>query len=234
MASSLKPFPAEDWSEPLRDFMTRELKHLPTDWLVKRRVTLEPPSAKRLAADLKKEKVARLDRSKRAHAIAAQAQDVTTGMFTLLRQRRAVPLKCPATSALMSAANGDLLAVVFYFKTEFNAARPSAYEPDIRPMFAKPDPDFPGHPSYPSGHAAQSRIYALVLAELFPKLRQELIAIADDIAYNREVAGVHFEADSDAGKSLADQVFKLLMDQPAFARLIPLARAEWPECRDLR
>lgn len=234
MSISLKPFPAEDWSEPLRDFMTRELKHLPADWLLKRRITIEPPSATRLAADLEKEKVARLERPKRAHAIVAQAQDITAGMFMLLRQRRSASLKCPATSALIAAANGDLLAVVFYFKSEFNAARPSTYAPDIRPMFAKPDPEYPGHPSYPSGHAAQSRIYALVLAELFPKLREELIAIADDIAYNREVAGVHLEADSDAGKSLADQVFKLLMEQPAFARLVPLARAEWPECRDLR
>ena len=234
MPRTLKPFPAEDWSEPLREYITGELKYLPADWLEQQLITLAPPDAKRLAADLKREKLARQKRPQRAQAIIAQAQDVTTGMFTLLRQRRSAPLKCPATFALINAANDELLPVVYYFKTEFNAARPGTYAPEIRPMFAKPDPDFPGHPSYPSGHAAQSRLCALLFAALFPKLEQALIAMADDIAYNREVAGVHFEADSDAGKLLADQVFNLLMAQPSFKRLLPLARAEWPENRDMR
>lgn len=232
--AGLKPFPGEDWSAPLRKYSLGELKYLPADWREKQRIKIKAPDAKNLKCDCDSVIAAKKERPVRVHAISAQAQDITLGMFALLSARRPVKLDCPATSALLDAADIDLLPVLFYFKTEFNAARPSAYIPDLDPMFAKPHPNFPGHPSYPSGHAAQSRLFALVLGAAFPGLKSQLLGLADDIAFNREVAGVHFSSDSAAGKSLADQVFKLLMQQPAFTRLLPLVRAEWPENHDLR
>ncbi|MFG6430654.1 phosphatase PAP2 family protein [Roseateles sp. LYH14W] len=230
----LKPFPAEDWTPVFREYIGKELKYLPPDWLDKKLIEILPPDESTLKAQCAKVIAAKGERQMRLHGILGQVEGLHLGLMALVRARRPVALDTPITFRLLNAANDELLPVLFYFKTEFNAARPSAYIKDLNPMFARPDPNYPGHPTYPSGHAAQSRLFALVLGAMFSKLGADLITLANDVAYNREVAGVHFEADSEAGQDLAAKVFKLLMSNPKFACMVSLAQAEWPENKDLR
>lgn len=227
----LKPFPAEDWVSGYREYMARELKFLPPDWLDKGLIQIDAPQESALAAECDSVREAKAKRPQLLQAITGQAEGMYRGLKLMLGSNRPVELETPMTARLMNAANDELLPVLFYFKTEFNAARPSAYIKDLNPMFAKPDTNYPGHPTYPSGHAAQSWMFALLFGKMFPHLEPGLKDLARDIAYNRVIAGVHFEADSEAGRAVAEQLFKFLMDQPKFSCLVKQARAEWPEAK---
>ena len=75
--------------------------------------------------------------------------------------------------------------------------------------------DTPGYAAFPSGHATQAFLAARLLATLGAHpvggvIDMQLQALAIRVAQNREVAGVHFAADSSAGRvlgeSLADYV----------------------------
>ncbi|PTT92878.1 hypothetical protein DBR42_01175 [Pelomonas sp. HMWF004] len=202
---------------------------MPADWLSAGRITLAAPLPARLAGDLQLIESLATQRDAKIQAITTQAESFTAPMFGLLRSTRSVSLDAPVTMQMVNEAFNDLFPVLFYFKSEYNAARPVSYVPSLNPVFAKP-----GHPTYPSGHAAQSRLIALTLGAMFNALELQWLAMADEIALNREIAGVHFRADTEAGQQLADRVFILLMAQPAFSRLLPLARAEWPEIAHLR
>lgn len=62
----------------------------------------------------------------------------------------------------------------------------------------------PGHQSAPSGHAAVAYLLAGLLAPLQPTAlsRERMFVAAATIATNRELAGVHFASDSQAGQAL--------------------------------
>jgi acid phosphatase (class A) len=83
----------------------------------------------------------------------------------------------------------------------------------------------PGGYSYPSGHAAISRVYALILMELAPAHRNEFITRANDAALNRVIGGVHHPSDIAAGKRLADHIYPMLKRDPAFAAQLERMRS---------
>ena len=75
----------------------------------------------------------------------------------------------------------------------------------------------PGHDSWPSGHATESFLIARLLSR-FAKgsgggadVEPQMMAIAQRIAENREVAGVHFLADSTAGRVLGDTLARFVL-----------------------
>lgn len=78
--------------------------------------------------------------------------------------------------------------------------------------------------SYPSGHTVIARLTALALSDLVPARRAEFMARADEAALDRVIAGVHHPADLAAGKQLADEIYPLLLKNPAFAADMEQAR----------
>ena len=58
-------------------------------------------------------------------------------------------------------------------------------------------------PSYPSGHATQAYLLAGILSKENPDHRENLMAIAAEVAQSRLKAGVHFPTDNEFGKVLA-------------------------------
>jgi acid phosphatase (class A) len=70
--------------------------------------------------------------------------------------------------------------------------------------------------AYPSGHAAISRLFALILTDLVPERRAEFFARADEAALNRVIGGVHHPSDIEAGKRVADLIYPELLKNPAF------------------
>ena len=116
------------------------------------------------------------------------------------------------------------LMVVIYYKQMFNRGRPQQVCPAIMPIIPGPM-----HPSYPSGHSLQSHMIAEALASLVPGARDLLVALADRIGHNREIAGVHFKSDTDAGRDIALQAFRILADGakcPIFAKTLAAAQVE--------
>ena len=61
-------------------------------------------------------------------------------------------------------------------------------------------------PAYPSGHAMQSRFLLKIVAFNFPKYKDEIKKLANDIAFTRIVMGVHFQSDNDFGFKIADKL----------------------------
>jgi membrane-associated phospholipid phosphatase len=101
-----------------------------------------------------------------------------------------------------------------------------------------PPIDVPGHASYPSGHATESYLLAGMLAQVMPPAASTetevnnpdstpLRRLAERVARNREVLGLHYPSDSKAGKYLGDQSLGLLLNCPSVQYLIPIARNEW-------
>jgi PAP2 superfamily len=107
-------------------------------------------------------------------------------------------------------------------KKIYNRVRPSYLDATLKPATA-----IPPHPAYPSGHAAQAYLRALILSELDPKNRDTYLQAAKRIARNREIAGLHYPSDSKAGAILASQLHKKLMENPYFLNHLKQAKAEW-------
>jgi hypothetical protein len=53
--------------------------------------------------------------------------------------------------------------------------------------------------------------------------------LADRIARNREILGLHYRSDSEAGKELAQKTIALFKECPTVQRLMLQAVAEWRE-----
>lgn len=86
-------------------------------------------------------------------------------------------------------------AVIQAGKRSFKRPRPFMLEPRIEPVVAKPPND-----SYPSGHTMWARAAGLILANMLPEYREEILARADEYSFNRVVAGVHYPTDVEGGK----------------------------------
>jgi hypothetical protein len=69
----------------------------------------------------------------------------------------------------------------------------------------------PGHASFPSGHSTQAHLMALCMGDVLatlPGAQQQVVTddlwtLADRIARNREIAGLHYESDTQAGRAIA-------------------------------
>lgn len=69
-------------------------------------------------------------------------------------------------------------------------------------------------PSYPSGHCFQSKIYAEVLGNMYPKYYKALNELANDIMWSRQYMGAHYPSDSEFALYAAEVVMK----HPEFAK----------------
>jgi hypothetical protein len=134
--------------------------------------------------------------------------------------------------------------VAMYYKRLYERARPSQLSPTLMPPIA-----VPGHASYPSGHATQAYLLSALLGTVMPNVVTAklpptntayggtkpdtlLDRLAERVARNREVLGVHYCSDSVAGRLLAGKTFDLLQQcaavNTAGTGAIAMAKAEWP------
>jgi membrane-associated phospholipid phosphatase len=79
--------------------------------------------------------------------------------------------------------------------------RPAQLDPEVKPVFAAP-----GHPSFPSAHGCFSTAAATVLADAFPRDREELLALGREAAEARIWAGIHYRFDIEAGEEIGRKV----------------------------
>jgi hypothetical protein len=153
--------------------------------------------------------------------IVAQADSAVNYWLALLGITRQTK---PQTAMLLKIAGhiGELVAM--YYKNFFKRPRPSTVCPALQPPFGPP-----GHPSFPSSHALQGKLFSLCLEEAtrprnmaapLPALgpspyTRQLEWLAHRVAVNRERAGVHYPSDSRAGRHIARNLFPLLIVDPA-------------------
>ena len=99
----------------------------------------------------------------------------------------------------------EITPVVMSIKRTYDRVRPSLLDNRIKPSI-----EVPGHPAYPSGHSIQCYIAYNYLKKKYPEREDEFLKIADKIAKNREIAGVHYKSDTKYGKLLAEKIFELI------------------------
>lgn len=141
----------------------------------------------------------------------------------------------PATTRLMEVCLRIAQFTAMFYKKKFHRPRPSQISPWLLPPIA-----VPGHASYPSGHATEASLQAQCLKQVLldaatgsPSAAYnaaDLTAIdlmADRIARNREVMGLHYPSDSAAGVVLATALMPMVTACPAVSALIAEAAAEW-------
>jgi acid phosphatase (class A) len=129
----------------------------------------------------------------------------------------------PATYQLIRVARRVGEVVVMCLKNHYQEARPSQVCPAIMPLLGPPV-----HPSFPAGHAIQSHLISTCLYEAgrARNQREMLFDLSRRISKNRVIAGVHYEADIDAGVIAADECFKLLREGELFTELLSDAQKE--------
>ena len=212
-------YPDAAWNPDYKNYLRRKPVWVRDDW--KQSIIIPtPPSLEETAKEIEAMIKLRSLREKHQTDIdrEIELEGVYEKFYTVLN---ASPETHPKMAEFMSNVFDDSTLVVFYFKNHFNRARPYHYYPAIN---ATIDP--PEHPSYPSGHAAQSYSLALALAEVFPNRRTDLITVAYKITTNREIGGVHFKSDSEAGKTTAMQLIAQMKEQSGFRERANLVAQE--------
>lgn len=116
----------------------------------------------------------------------------------------------------------ELNFFIMKWKKEYNRARPTQLAPDLTTLVA-----IPGHAAYPSGHATQARMVALVLGYIDEKNKAAYESYAHEVAVRREIAGLHYPSDSIAGEKLADAVFEKLLQKPEYKQVLDAAKQDF-------
>lgn len=116
--------------------------------------------------------------------------------------------------------------VGLFYKARIGRDHPTIVEPRLRPclrlLLA-----VPAHESYPSNHAFQCFSIAFAFNAILPEhpATDDLARLAQNVAENREWAGLHYPSDTEAGKELARQFAPYLRD--ALGATFLAAQGEW-------
>ncbi len=145
-------------------------------------------------------------------------------VFEIFLNEGLIPAENYKTLELLNLVDTDFSYFVLSFKKHFSRPRPS----QLAPLVIGEELDLairnPGHAAYPSGHSGQTYIVALILAELDPDNADVYKQFSVDVAHRREIAGVHYPSDSEAGRQLARDVFAVFKKMPIFNKKFETAR----------
>jgi hypothetical protein len=119
---------------------------------------------------------------------------------------------------LIAQAAEPAEAAIFLEKRRHGRKRPwQSCQNPTAPMFSQTHPVpggtqphllYPGHPSYPSGHAAMVYLWAELIASFRPELTDPLMGAAFQVSNHRVIAGLHYPSDIEGGRQLAVAMVK--------------------------
>jgi acid phosphatase (class A) len=130
------------------------------------------------------------------------------------------PGKLPQTEAFFERVQQDAATVADLGKVYWKRPRPYTLEPSL--AAGKLEKSF----SYPSGHATEGMVLALVLAELFPEHREAILEIGRNIGWHRVWIARHYPTDIYAGRVLAQAIVRELKASHDFERDFAQVAAE--------
>jgi hypothetical protein len=133
----------------------------------------------------------------------------------------------PCTNYLVQGAMRAGEFAAMYYKNKFQRPRPWQLWPQLMPPVA-----VPGHASYPSAHSTQAHTIAHVLQRAIPEdavpdVKKVTTRLAQRIAIGREVLGLHYQSDTEAGERLAEDINETFQHCPEIERLVHAAQEEW-------
>jgi acid phosphatase (class A) len=120
------------------------------------------------------------------------------------------PGKFPKAEEFFHHVQKDAETATSAAKEYWKRPRPYAVDPTL--AAGKLEKSF----SYPSGHATESMVLALVLADLFPAERDAIIAKARGIGWRRVEIGRHYPTDIYAGRVFAQAIVREMKRNAGF------------------
>lgn len=236
-ASAKCLFPEDDWGAGVRDLINTPAPYLPDDWQTSA-LPQKPPwekTADECAALLVAKR--KLRKGRRIKEIKQQAFKPLAAIWPV--QSVIGDIDFPpqvATKKLVGALLDNIQGPTYYFKATFMRGRPGkCCNPSPEPMFPPPHRAHPAHPAYPSGHATQAYAVAYLYVHMFPDAdwHELILSTARRVAKNREIAGLHYASDTEAGRELARSLVGLLAgstkkdkDNKTFSDLMAAAKTE--------
>jgi acid phosphatase (class A) len=130
------------------------------------------------------------------------------------------PQKLPQTAAFMTRVWSDATYYFWALKFKFNRTRPYMLDNRIKNL------DDTKFQAYPSGHASASYVAAYIYQEFLPEHKDLFIKNANDMAFSREILGVHFPSDSESGRVFARQFVNELFKSETFRKDFDMVKKE--------
>lgn len=109
-------------------------------------------------------------------------------------------------------------------KKGFNRPRPYVLNKLVDPLRAGTSMSASG--SWPSGHTTLGTLMGIVLADMVPEKKTELMHRAWEYGDNRVVAGVHYRSDVEMGRIAGSVIAATLMPRPDFRKDFDAAQKE--------
>ena len=128
----------------------------------------------------------------------------------------------PITNSLLASVDREVMYFILREKKAFQRPRPTQLAPELTTVIP-----VPRHSAYPSGHGGQAYAFALILSEVDPVNADKYKQMAFDIAHRREIAGVHYPSDGEAGRAIATQVVAAMLEKPEIQERMVLAKKEF-------
>jgi acid phosphatase (class A) len=119
----------------------------------------------------------------------------------------------PLTTELFKKMGDDEVWAAGSAKDVFARPRPFLLEPKLSPLLKKPS-----SASYPSGHAAWAFMTGLVLSDMLPEKRAQIMERAREYANNRVVVGVHYPSDVTSGLQSGAALAAVLFSSAEFRK----------------
>ena len=135
------------------------------------------------------------------------------------------PAETPKLDALLRHAAPDLGLAGYGAKRKYQRARPftgngqPTCTPEMEAVLRKDG-------SYPSGHSAIGYGWGLILADLIPQRRGQLIARGEVFGDSRRICNVHFLSDVEGGRTVAKAVVARLRTDATYQTDFAAAQAE--------
>jgi acid phosphatase (class A) len=145
--------------------------------------------------------------------------------FSLATFRSAIgsgfePAQCPKTEAFFKRVQSEAETVTDEAKDAWKRPRPFTVDTNL--ASGKLEKSY----SYPSGHSTEGMVLALMLAEVFPERREEILAAGRDLGWHRIWIARHYPTDIYAGRVYAQAIVRSLMANPEFQRDLAEVKAE--------
>ena len=113
---------------------------------------------------------------------------------------------------IINDVKDDVYPLIVKLKYHYQRVRPYQLSHILSMRLYPFDSNTSDTPSYPSGHGIQSKIYAEVLGNKYPKFHKKLQELAEDIANSRLSMGIHYPSDLIFG----EYVSELVLNHPEF------------------
>jgi acid phosphatase (class A) len=129
--------------------------------------------------------------------------------------------KLPVAAAFFKAVKENADELLGPAKKHWDRPRPYAANSAITPCVPRP-----GNASYPSGHSTFGTVTSIVLADMLPEKQVAIYDRAEQYRFNREIGGVHYPSDVEAGRIAGTVIAAFLLQSPTFQAAYAQARAE--------